>query len=66
MKYVAAGMNPMDLKRGIDQAISATIDELRKISKPCNNEPGNRPDRRPFRQFRCGYWRHHRAGLWRR
>jgi chaperonin GroEL len=35
MKYVAAGMNPMDLKRGIDQAISATIDELRKISKPC-------------------------------
>jgi chaperonin GroEL len=36
MKYVAAGMNPMDLKRGIDQAISATIDELRKISKPCS------------------------------
>jgi chaperonin GroEL len=35
MKYVAAGMNPMDLKRGIDQAISATVDELRKISRPC-------------------------------
>ena len=35
MKYVAAGMNPMDLKRGIDKAVAATIDELRKISKPC-------------------------------
>jgi chaperonin GroEL len=35
MKYVAAGMNPMDLKRGIDKAVIATIDELKKISKPC-------------------------------
>jgi chaperonin GroEL len=35
MKYVAAGMNPMDLKRGIDKAVAATVDELRKLSKPC-------------------------------
>jgi len=35
MKYVAAGMNPMDLKRGIDKAVSAIVDELKKISKPC-------------------------------
>jgi chaperonin GroEL len=35
MKYVAAGMNPMDLKRGIDMAVVATIDELKKISRPC-------------------------------
>jgi chaperonin GroEL len=35
MKFVAAGMNPMDLKRGIDQAVTATVDELRKLSKPC-------------------------------
>ena len=35
MKYVASGMNPMDLKRGIDKAVAAAIDELRKISKPC-------------------------------
>ncbi len=35
MKFVAAGMNPMDLKRGIDKAVAATIDELKKISKPC-------------------------------
>jgi len=34
MKYVAAGMNPMDLKRGIDKAVSAAIDELKKISRP--------------------------------
>ncbi len=35
MKFVAAGMNPMDLKRGIDKAVTAVIGELRKISRPC-------------------------------
>ncbi|NBP93321.1 MAG: chaperonin GroEL, partial [Burkholderiaceae bacterium] len=35
MKYVVAGHNPMDLKRGIDKAVSAAIEELKKISKPC-------------------------------
>ena len=34
MKFVAAGMNPMDLKRVIDKAVAAAIEELRKISKP--------------------------------
>src|SRR5258706_3264633 len=34
MKYVAAGMNPMDLKRGIDKAVTAIVAELKKISKP--------------------------------
>src|SRR4051795_5706734 len=34
-KYVAAGMNPMDLKRGIDKAVIAVVEELKKISKPC-------------------------------
>ncbi|GAB3753227.1 chaperonin GroEL [Lysobacter olei] len=34
MKAVAAGMNPMDLKRGIDQAVHAAVAELKKISKP--------------------------------
>ena len=33
MKYVAAGMNPMDLKRGIDKAVSALVAELKKASK---------------------------------
>ena len=36
MKFVAAGMNPMDLKRGIDKAVVATIEELQKQSKPCS------------------------------
>ncbi|WP_028537195.1 chaperonin GroEL [Paludibacterium yongneupense] len=36
MKYVAAGMNPMDLKRGIDKAVIALVAELQKISKPCD------------------------------
>ena len=34
MKYVAAGMNPMDLKRGIDKAVAAAVEELKKVSKP--------------------------------
>ena len=33
MKYVAAGMNPMDLKRGIDKAVTALVEELKKASK---------------------------------
>ncbi len=36
MKYVAAGMNPMDLKRGIDLAVLAATAELTRISKPCS------------------------------
>src|SRR5467141_657991 len=35
MKFVASGMNPMDLKRGIDKAVLAVVEELKKISKPC-------------------------------
>ncbi|MGE5149161.1 MAG: chaperonin GroEL, partial [Rhodospirillaceae bacterium] len=35
MKFVASGMNPMDLKRGIDKAVIAVTEELKKISRPC-------------------------------
>ncbi len=35
MKAVAAGMNPMDLKRGIDKTVTAAVAELKKLSKPC-------------------------------
>jgi chaperonin GroEL len=35
MKYVAAGMNPMDLKRGIDLAVNAIVAELERMAKPC-------------------------------
>ena len=37
LKAVAAGMNPMDLKRGIDKATIAIVDELKKLSKPCED-----------------------------
>ena len=35
LKAVAAGMNPMDLKRGIDKAVGAVVSELKNLSKPC-------------------------------
>jgi chaperonin GroEL len=37
LKAVAAGMNPMDLKRGIDKAVLAATEELKKLSKPCKD-----------------------------
>ena len=37
LKSVAAGMNPMDLKRGIDKAVIAVVDELEKLSTPCTD-----------------------------
>jgi chaperonin GroEL len=36
LKAVAAGMNPMDLKRGIDKAVGAAVEELKVLSKPCS------------------------------
>ena len=38
LKSVAAGMNPMDLKRGIDKASAAIVEELKKLSKPCTED----------------------------
>ena len=35
MKAVAAGMNPMDLKRGIDKAVTAVVENLKGLSQPC-------------------------------
>ncbi|MEZ8968053.1 chaperonin GroEL [Vibrio breoganii] len=35
LKAVAAGMNPMDLKRGIDKAVIAAVEELKNLSQPC-------------------------------
>jgi chaperonin GroEL len=37
IKGVAAGMNPMDLKRGIDQAVAAAVEALQGLSKPCTD-----------------------------
>jgi chaperonin GroEL len=38
LKSVAAGFNPMDLKRGIDKATASVIEELRKLSQPCKDD----------------------------
>jgi chaperonin GroEL len=38
MKAVAAGMNPMDLKRGIDKAVGAAVEKLEGMSTPCNDD----------------------------
>jgi chaperonin GroEL len=38
VKAVAAGMNPMDLKRGIDKAVHAVVEELKSLSKPCKDD----------------------------
>jgi chaperonin GroEL len=35
LKSVTAGANPMDIKRGIDQAVAVAVEELKKLSKPC-------------------------------
>jgi chaperonin GroEL len=37
LKAVASGRNPMDIKRGIDKAVTAAIEELKKLSKPCKD-----------------------------
>src|SRR6202521_5478389 len=37
LKGVAAGMNPMDLKRGIDMAVTVAVESLKKLSKPCKD-----------------------------
>ena len=38
LKNVAAGANPMDLKRGIDKAVSVAVESLQKMSKPCTDQ----------------------------
>jgi chaperonin GroEL len=37
MKAVASGINPMDVKRGVDLAVNAAVDELKRLSKPCKD-----------------------------
>src|ERR1700680_4865885 len=37
LKAVASGRNPMDIKRGIDKGVTAAIEELKKLSKPCKD-----------------------------
>src|SRR3974377_1358488 len=41
MKFVASGMNPMDLKRGIDKGVAVVVEELKKLSPPCTTRKEN-------------------------
>jgi hypothetical protein len=61
MKYVAAGMNPMDLKRGIDKAVTALVEELKKAQAD-HHQQGNRPGRQHLRQQRRVDRQDHRRG----
>ena len=51
-KAVAAGMNPMDLKRGIDKAVAAVVEELAKRTKKITDRGRDRPGRHDQRQRR--------------
>ena len=53
-KAVSAGMNPMDLKRGVDKAVTALIEELAKRSKQDHFAGGNRSGRHDLIQRRAG------------
>ena len=51
-KAVAAGMNPMDLKRGIDKAVAAVVEELKKQHQEDHHPGRDRPGRHDLRQRR--------------
>ena len=53
VKSVAAGANPMDLKRGIDLAVQAVVAELKSKSKKVTNNERDRPGRHCLGQWRC-------------
>ncbi len=52
-KAVAAGMNPMDLKRGIEKAVEAVVADLKKRSKKVKSNDEIRPGRHDFGERRC-------------
>ena len=52
MTSVAAGINPMDLKRGIDIAVTKVVEDLKARSKPVSGTAGDRPGRHHLGQRR--------------
>lgn len=60
VKLVAAGRNPMAIKRGVDKAVEAVSKELGNIAKPHPRSERNRPGRHHFRQLRRHHRQHHR------
>ena len=59
---VAAGHDPMTLKRGIDKAVEAIVDELKKHVQADQGPEGDRPGRHDLGQQRRDHRRHHRRG----
>jgi len=49
-RLVAAGVNPMSIKRGIDKAVDLVVEELKKMSKPAKNKKKISPGSAPYRQ----------------
>ena len=62
VKYVAAGMNPMDLKRGVDMAVTAALADIKAHSKKIKSSDEVRPGRHDLRQWRQVGRRHDRPG----
>ena len=62
MKAVAAGMNPMDLKRGIDKAVLAATESLKSQSTPCTDQRSHCAGRFDLGQLRRGSGRADRQG----
>ena len=62
MKYVAAGMNPMDLKRGIDKAVTALVERAEEGLEADDDLQGNRPGRHDLGQLRRLDRQDHRRG----
>ena len=62
IKMVAAGHDPMSLKRGIDRAVESVVSELKDMSKPTKDRERNRPGRHHLGQQRLHHRQHHRRG----
>ena len=61
-KLVAAGHNPMEIKRGIDKAVETVVAELKKLVQADQGPEGDRPGRHHLRQRRRHHRQHHRRG----
>ena len=62
LKNVTAGANPMALKRGIDKAVDAVVEELKTAERPDDRQEGDRPGRHHLREQRQGDRRPDRRG----
>ena len=60
LKLVAAGHNPMEIKRGIDKAVETVVAELKKLGQAHQGQEGDRPGRHHLRQRRRDHRQHHR------